>query len=119
MPRLTQKMLATRWRWPFATRRRRRPAPGCKSPDVHRYCFGGPELMKWWLAAMCCMSALAADGPRLTYSKSFPGSVPENVLITLDKSGAGVYQEGEKDDNPIHFQLAASEAAEIFGLAQK
>ncbi len=63
--------------------------------------------------------ALAAESPRIFYSKSFPRSNPEFVSITLEKSGAGEYREAADDDNPLKFQLRAEEAAEIFGLAEK
>jgi hypothetical protein len=75
--------------------------------------------MKWCLAALCCVAAAAANGPRLSYSKSFPGSVPPFVSVTLEASGAGEYSESKQDDNPVHFQLKAAETAEIFGLAKK
>ena len=57
--------------------------------------------------------------PRLYYSKSFPGSVPAFVTITLDKTGAGDYKEAQDDDQPVHFQLNEAESAEIFGLVEK
>lgn len=75
--------------------------------------------MKWFLAVWCCVSLCAADVPRLYYSKSFPGSVPAFVSITLDKSGAGVFKEAEDDDRPLRFQLSDPEAAEVFGLVEK
>jgi hypothetical protein len=62
---------------------------------------------------------LAADTPRLTYSKSFPGSVPAYVAITLEKDGAGVYKEAPDDETPIKFKLTEPETAEIFALAGK
>jgi hypothetical protein len=72
------------------------------------------------------MSALAlalllatAGGPRLYYSKSFPGSVPAFVAITIDSSGAGEYKEAPDDDNPLRFRLAGNEAGEMFSLAGK
>jgi len=62
--------------------------------------------------------ACAADGPRVIYTKSFPGSVPAYVSITVERSGAVGYKESA-DDDPDQFQLEASEAAAIFDLAQK
>ncbi len=63
---------------------------------------------------------LAADSlPRIYYSKSFPGSTPAFVAITVDKSGAGEYKEAPDDDNPLRFRLRETEAAEIFALAEK
>lgn len=55
----------------------------------------------------------------LTYTKSFPGSVPAYVEINLSKDGAGTYQEDPKDEDPVHFQLSDSEWAQIQNLVQK
>jgi hypothetical protein len=62
--------------------------------------------------------AWAADGPRVIYTKSFPGSVPAYVSITVERSGAVGYKESA-DDDPDQFQLEDSETATIFELAQK
>lgn len=69
------------------------------------------------LLLLACFSALAQ--PRIVYSKSFPGSVPPFVLITLDPSGAGVYKEGVDDDQPLKFRIKKEEADQIFALAAK
>jgi hypothetical protein len=61
----------------------------------------------------------AADGPKITFSKSFPGSVPPYVEITVDKTGAAEYKEDPKDDNPLKFQLTADESATIFSLCDR
>jgi hypothetical protein len=61
----------------------------------------------------------AADLPRITYSKSFPGSTPAYVAIIIDKSGRAEYREAPDDNDPLLFQLAEKEAGEIFGLAEK
>lgn len=58
-------------------------------------------------------------GPRMTFSKSFPGSVPAYVQIDLDRSGAAEYREDPKDDNPMKFQLSQSEVDTIFGLGDR
>jgi len=55
----------------------------------------------------------------LTYTKTFPGSMPAYVQIALNDDGAGVYKEAPDDDNPIRFQLAETERNQILGLAQK
>lgn len=67
---------------------------------------------------LCAALALQAE-PVITYSKYFKGSVPENVIITLAKNGDAVYKESVDDDRPLKFQLAESEAAEIFSLAAR
>lgn len=76
--------------------------------------------MNWaWplLVAVCGLSA--ADLPKIFYSKSFPGSSPAYVAITLDKGGRAEYKEDAGDDNPISFQLTEKETAAIFALAEK
>lgn len=67
---------------------------------------------------LCAALALQAE-PVITYAKYFKGSVPENVIITLAKNGDAVYKESVDDDRPLKFQLAESEAAEIFSLAAR
>jgi len=62
---------------------------------------------------------MAGDGPRIFYSKSFPGSAPPYVSVTLDAGGAAVYAEDPNDDQPLKFNLRKEEAAEIFALAEK
>lgn len=69
------------------------------------------------LTAACAL--YAGDAPRLQYSKSFPGSVPAFVLITLEQSGDGLYREAVDDESPLKFKLAPADTAEIFALAQK
>jgi hypothetical protein len=59
---------------------------------------------------------LAAAEPKIIFSKSFPGSVPAFVEISVDKTGASEYKEDPKDDNPLKFQLRPDEAAAIFTL---
>ena len=39
-----------------------------------------------WAAILLCCSALGAQ-PRLFFSKSFPGSSPEYVAITVEQNG--------------------------------
>ena len=73
-----------------------------------------------WLAVLLFAGALAAaDGPKLTYSKSFPGSNPAFVELTLTKTGQTEYREGPDEDNPVIFKLTEAETAEVFALADK
>ena len=74
--------------------------------------------MKWLTILLSCSVLCAADA-RLFFSKSFPGSSPAYVAITVDQSGAGDYKEAADDDNPLKFQLSAADTAEMFGLADK
>jgi hypothetical protein len=62
--------------------------------------------------------ALAADGPRVIFTKSFPGSVPEYVSIVVDRTGAVEYKEAKEDD-PDKFQMESGAVAAIFDLAEK
>ena len=70
------------------------------------------------LLVAACVSALAADGPKIIYTKSFPGSNPAYVSITIDRSGAASYKE-IADDDPETFQIEEDAAAAMFDLAGK
>ncbi|HUP05326.1 MAG TPA: hypothetical protein VMU19_15115 [Bryobacteraceae bacterium] len=73
-----------------------------------------------WLAALACAGTLAAAGaPRIFYSRSFPGSEPAYLQVTVTSDGAAEYREAPDDDNPLAFQLTPAESAEVFGLAEK
>ena len=61
----------------------------------------------------------SADPPRLIYSKSFPGSNPPWFEITVEETGAGLYKEDPKDEDPLKFQLTGAESGQVFGLAGK
>jgi hypothetical protein len=71
------------------------------------------------LFAFAGASALLAAGPRVEFTKSFPGSVPAYVGISIDTSGKGEYKETADDDQPQPIQLEASEAAQVFALVEK
>ncbi len=76
--------------------------------------------MKWALILpLLAGSLFGGDGPRLFYSKSFPGSSPAYVEITLDQAGNAVYKESPNDELPLKFRLTEAETAEVFGLADK
>ncbi|HXG35255.1 MAG TPA: hypothetical protein VNJ11_17965 [Bryobacteraceae bacterium] len=76
--------------------------------------------MKRAAAALILGAAAAlAAGPKIFYSKSFPGSEPAYVAIEVDRDGAGTYREAQDDDNPLRFQLDQTETEEIFALAAK
>ena len=75
--------------------------------------------MKGALLLFLAGVAFAADGPRLFYSKNFPGSKPAYVQITLTKSGDIEYREAPDEDNPVKFQLKDVETEEVFGLVEK
>jgi hypothetical protein len=76
--------------------------------------------MKWALVVpLLACSLFAGEGPRIFFSKSFPGSTPAYVEITLDHSGNVVYKEAPDDDLPLKFRLTGPETAEVFGLSDK
>lgn len=70
------------------------------------------------LGALLAASALAAP-PSLTYTRSFPGSVPDYIYVHVDRSGALEYKESPQDDQPLKVQLQEPETAPLFDLAQK
>jgi len=72
---------------------------------------------------LLCLAALAgivaaADLPKVSYTKSFPGSDPAYMAITVDKGGAVTYRES-KDEEPEMFQLEPEALRAIFDLADK
>jgi hypothetical protein len=80
--------------------------------------------MKWALMLLLAgvalePAAIGAEGPRLFYSKSFPGSKPAYVQITLAQNGDVEYREAPEEDDPIKFHLEDAETQEIFGLVEK
>jgi hypothetical protein len=75
--------------------------------------------MKWTLFLLFASSLFGADGPRLFYSKNFPGSVPPYVQVTLDKGGETEYREAPDDNDPLKFKLTEAEVTEVYGLAEK
>ncbi len=75
--------------------------------------------MKWFLILPLASALLAADGPRLFYSRSFPGSTPAYLQVTLATSGDADYREAADDDQPLKFHVNESDTREVFGLAEK
>jgi len=75
--------------------------------------------MRLAILLLATASLWAADAPRLTFSKSFPGSMPPFFSITVERSGAASYNESTDPDNAEKLQIEAPVVEEIFGLAQK
>jgi len=78
-----------------------------------------------WLLLLAIAGSLAAplfaageNPPRITYIKSFPGSTPAYVEISLERSGATTYKEAA-DDDPEAFTLNGATTSAIFDLAAK
>lgn len=72
-----------------------------------------------WTLALVVAPLLMADGPRVSFSKSFPGSTPAYVEIAIDRAGNAQYKEAPADDQPLKFQLPESDTNQIFDLAEK
>jgi len=62
--------------------------------------------------------ALGADGPRVSYTKVFPGSDPAYMAATVEKDGAATYREA-KDEEPETFRLEADVVRAVFDLTEK
>jgi hypothetical protein len=71
------------------------------------------------LALLLALPIAAAAIPKMTFSKSFPGSVPPYVEITIDRTGAAEYKEDPKDENPLKFQVKQTDADAIFALVDR
>ena len=70
-------------------------------------------------AAFLFFAALLQAAPRIVYTKSFPGSTPAFVEITVEQSGDVVYKEAVDDQQPLKFKLTAEDTKQIFELAAK
>jgi hypothetical protein len=75
--------------------------------------------MKWSLMLLFANVLFAGDGPRLFYSRSFPGSAPAYFEVTLDQNGDAQYREAPDEDNPLQFRLNEADAGAVFALAEK
>lgn len=75
--------------------------------------------MKWVALFLAAVSACAADAPRITFSKSFAGSAPPFFAITVERTGAGTYNESTDPDNAEPLRLEARATGEMFALADK
>jgi hypothetical protein len=75
--------------------------------------------MKFCIVLAFSSFLFGASLPRITYSKSFPGSVPPYVAVEIASDGTTVYRETPDDANPITFQMSPEDTKEIFDLAEK
>ncbi|MFN7935898.1 MAG: hypothetical protein U0R19_21385 [Bryobacteraceae bacterium] len=75
--------------------------------------------MKFLLALTATMLAAGADGPHIFYSKTFPGSSPAYMEITLDQKGRVEYREAPKEEDPLISQLTEEETKQVWALAEK
>jgi hypothetical protein len=75
--------------------------------------------MKWCFVLLFANVLFAGDGPRLFFSRAFPGSLPPYFQVTLDQNGDAEYREAQDEDDPLKFHLAEAETREVFGLVEK
>ena len=75
--------------------------------------------MKIWIVFAVGAVLAAAQAPRVTYSKSFPGSVPPYVEIEVSSDGKAIYKEMPNDPNPIAYQMPEDDTKAIFELCEK
>jgi hypothetical protein len=61
----------------------------------------------------------AQEVPRITFSKSFPGSQPAFFLITVERTGAASYNESQDPDNAEKLQLESTATGEMFQMADR
>lgn len=71
------------------------------------------------LLALCCVCAAWAATPKLIFTKSFPGSAPPFVFISIDRDGAMQYKEDPKDQPLVTTQLPEADTADMFDLAKR
>ncbi len=64
-------------------------------------------------------TAFAAEVPHVIYSKSFPGSTPPYMWISVGQDSSVVYNESTDKDNAETFKLEPSTTAAIFEYAEK
>lgn len=71
-----------------------------------------------FLLLVAAAVSFAADA-KLTFTKTFPGSIPPFVFVSVDRSGALTYKEAANDDQPVTAKLSDADAASMFDMAQK
>ena len=71
------------------------------------------------LLLVAATMAMAADEPRIVFSKTFPGSTPAYFAVTIDRTGSATYNESQDADNAEHLQIEEKVTMNIFDLAQK
>jgi len=62
---------------------------------------------------------LHAGDARLVFTKTFAGSIPPYVEISVEKDGTTIYKEAPDDRNPITVQLIQADCDAMFALADK
>lgn len=70
------------------------------------------------VAVVCALTGTAAE-PKLIFTKSFPGSVPPYVFVSVDQQGTLEYKEDPKDQSLVKAQLPDVDRAALFDMAQR
>jgi hypothetical protein len=80
--------------------------------------FFGLVIMAGGFPASIFPQATGAPA-KLTYSRTFKGSTPEYLLITVDSKGSGTFESHKLDEaqSPRPFQLSVGTTERIFALA--
>lgn len=76
-------------------------------------------MIRLLLLSYLALAATGGDGPRLFYSKTFPGSKPPYMEIRLDRSGQVEFREAPDEEFPIRFQLRPRETRVVWELSEK
>ena len=75
--------------------------------------------MRTTVLALLCCAPFPVFAQKVSYTRSFPGSVPEYFCITVEHGGALEYKESPTDDHPLKAQLPDADAAWLFTMAEK
>ncbi|HEX4769908.1 MAG TPA: hypothetical protein VH351_03690 [Bryobacteraceae bacterium] len=70
------------------------------------------------ILVIAALSAFAGER-RLVFTKSFPGSVPAYVYISVDGVGNLQYKEAPVDEQPVTARLSEADIAVLFDMAEK
>lgn len=71
----------------------------------------------WALSLLAATTLFAQE--KITYTKSFPGSIPDYVSVLVAKDGALEYKEAPADDHPVRATLAQADVDAMFDMALK
>ncbi len=71
------------------------------------------------LSLLFACAPLFAAGPMVSFSKSFPGSVPAFEMVTVQQDGTASYNESTDKDNAENFTLEHSAVTAVFDYAEK
>jgi hypothetical protein len=68
--------------------------------------------------ALLAAATLCAQ-ERVTFTKSFPGSVPEYCSVQVARDGALEYKEAPADEHPVRAKLVQADVDALFDMAAK